>query len=104
MICWLVLQHQCSFPATILANKKIVDDEHALHSVLSAVCALVGHIKTLNCLTVSDAADREGGLNHSIDAHTKFTVQASNVDIHRPTVQLSTHRLGTNRFITCKIP
>lgn len=64
------------------------DNEEALHSVMSVVCALVGHIKTLDCLSVSDAADREGGLKRSINPHTPFTVQVSSVSIHSPTVQL----------------
>lgn len=49
---------------------------------------LVGHIKTPHCLSVPHAADREGGLNHSINPHTQFTVQVSNVGIQSPTVQL----------------
>lgn len=48
----------------------------------------MGHIKTLDCSSVSDAADREGGLNHSINPHTLYTVLVSSVAIHSPTVQL----------------
>lgn len=64
------------------------DNEAALHSVMYAVYALVGHIKTPNCLSVLEAADRDGGLNHSINPHTRFTVQVANVGIQSPTVQL----------------
>lgn len=73
-------------PARVLALQFCItrgkeDNEDTLHSVIIPVYALVGHIKTPDCLSVSDAADREGGLSHSINPHTLFTAQVSSVGI-----------------------
>lgn len=48
---------------------------------MSVVYVLVGHIRTLDCLSVSDAADREGGLNHSINPRAPFTMHVFSVYI-----------------------
>lgn len=68
---------------------------------MSVVYVLVGHIKTLDCLSVSDAADREGGLNHSINPHASFTIQVFGVYIQ---YSCCTVRLHTESFTTWKIP
>lgn len=70
-----------------------------IHCIL--LCLLVGHIRTLDCLSASDAADREGGLKHSINPHTPFTAQVSNVDIHSCTAQPPHKQIRHNEsFIT----
>lgn len=57
-------------------------------SVTSTVGALVGHIKTLDCSSVSDAADREGGLKTTQLTQTPHSLYWSyNVCIHSRTVK-----------------
>lgn len=96
-MCWFWNTGTC-LPLQFCTTRERKDNEDTLHRVY----ALLGHIKTLDCFSVSDAADREGGLKHSINPHTPFNVQVPNVDIHSRTARLL-HKQITESLITWKI-